>query len=168
MGICDGSTSGSYGVGKLHRVCHPVNCQVTKILGYNCFANAVLIGCCTVFHLGNSASGAIINGIAPWELVAAELAVWFGLSIPPFAVIEKCEIEIRMKDWAHRMKAPLFFSKKVDGFPRDGSATIISKLRHPHDISKLVVFDTWIRNTDRYSPGIANSDNLLFVRRGNQ
>lgn len=102
------------------------------------------------------------------ELVAAELAVWFGLSVPPFAVIENCEIEIRMKDWPHRMKAPLFFSKKVDGFPRDGSADIISKLRHPRDISKLVVFDTWIRNTDRYSPGIANSDNLLFVRRGNQ
>jgi hypothetical protein len=102
------------------------------------------------------------------ELVAAELAVWFGLSIPPFAVIEKCEIEIKMKDWPHRMKAPLFFSKRVDGFPRDGSATIISKLRRPRDIAKLVVFDTWVRNADRYSLGIANSDNLLFVRRGNQ
>ena len=102
------------------------------------------------------------------ELVAAELAIWFGLSIPPFAVIENCEIEIKMKDWAHSMKAPLFFSKKVDGFPRDGSAAIISKLRRPNDVAKLVVFDTWIRNTDRYSPGVANSDNLLTVRRGNQ
>ena len=103
------------------------------------------------------------------ELVAAELAVWFGLSVPPFAVIETSEIEIRMKDWPQRMKAPLFFSKRVDGFPRDGSDAIISRLRRPRDISKLVVFDTWIRNSDRYSRGkMNNSENLLFVKLNNK
>ena len=103
------------------------------------------------------------------ELVAAELGAWFGLSVPPFAIIENCDIEIRMKDWPYLMQPPLFFSKSVDGFPRDGSDAIISKIRNPGDISRLVVFDTWVRNTDRYSRGkMNNSENLLLVMNGNK
>jgi hypothetical protein len=102
------------------------------------------------------------------ELVAGELAHWLGLSVPPFAVIRKCDIELRMDGCPHLMEAPLFFSKQIDGFPRDGSDLIVSKVRAQGDIAKLVVFDTWVRNTDRYGSGMENSDNLFYSpgRRG--
>lgn len=98
------------------------------------------------------------------ELVAAELAAWFGLKIPPFAVIHNCSIEIVMKKNGRSMVAPLFFSSAVDGTPRDGSNTFLSKLAGIEDVASLVVFDTWIRNWDRCYNGDVNSDNLLYVQ----
>ncbi|MBB3311779.1 hypothetical protein FHT78_003544 [Rhizobium sp. BK196] len=69
-----------------------------------------------------------------------------------------------MKKNGMPMVPPMFFSSAVDGTPRDGSGTFLSKLIHSEDVAKLVVFDTWIRNWDRYFNGEANSENLLFVR----
>lgn len=98
------------------------------------------------------------------ELVAGELGVWFGLQIPPFSIVQKCEIEILMKKNGRPMAPPLFFSSAVDGTPRDGTDTFLSRLRKPDDVAKLVVFDTWIRNWDRYHNGDSNSENLLYVK----
>lgn len=98
------------------------------------------------------------------ELVAGELAHWFGLKIPPFAIVQSCKIEIRMARNGHVMVPPMFFSAAVDGTPRDGSNTFLSRLRDPGEIARLVVFDTWVRNWDRYLDGEPNSENLLYVR----
>ncbi|WP_328824813.1 HipA family kinase [Mesorhizobium neociceri] len=98
------------------------------------------------------------------ELVAAELATWFGLKIPPFAIIRQMSIDIIMPKNGVAMLPPLFFSYAVDGTPRDGQDTFPSRLRDPGDIARLVVFDTWIRNWDRFLDGEANSENLLYVR----
>ena len=98
------------------------------------------------------------------ELVAAELAVWFGLNVPPFAVIHKCDIEIIMRKNGQPMTAPLFFSSAVEGTPRDGTDVFLQRLRDKDSVSRLVVFDTWIRNWDRYYGEDANSDNLLYVQ----
>ena len=97
------------------------------------------------------------------ELVAAELGTWFGLKIPPFAVIDHCNIELLMKD-GQPMNGPLFFSSFADGETYDGGNTFLSKLRDKDDITRLVVFDTWVRNWDRHGLGDENKDNLLFVR----
>lgn len=97
------------------------------------------------------------------ELIAGELGVWFGLSIPPFAVVNHCQIEIPMRNHHLTMAPPMFCSKAVEGIPRDGSDTFLKRLLRPEDVSKLVVFDTWIRNSDRYSEDMHNSDNLLYV-----
>jgi len=99
------------------------------------------------------------------ELVAAELGTWFGLKIPPFAVIGAPQIEIIMQKNGMPMLPPLFFSLAVDGTPRDGSDTFLSRLSDESDVSRLVIFDTWIRNWDRYFDGEDNSDNLLYARR---
>ncbi|MCO6184820.1 HipA family kinase [Rhizobium sp. L1K21] len=96
------------------------------------------------------------------ELIAAELGTWLGLSIPPFAVIRKCDIEIPMLNHHSNMLPPLFFSKAVNGIPRDGNDTLLKMLTNKSDVAKLVVFDTWIRNTDRYTNEHPNSDNLLY------
>lgn len=100
------------------------------------------------------------------ELVSAELATWLGLQVPPFAVVRQCEIDIRMKRNGEIMQPPMFCSFAVDGTPRDGGDTFLSRLGNPADVARLVVFDTWVRNNDRFALGLANSDNLLYVRRG--
>lgn len=110
--------------------------------------------------LGNPMGPAVLVS----ELVAAELGRWFGLRIPPFAVVSECAIEITMKKNGEVMIPPMFFSYAVDGTPRDGSDIFLSRLRDRNDVAKLVVFDTWIRNWDRYLDGEANSENLLYVR----
>lgn len=104
------------------------------------------------------------DGVLTAELVAAELGRWFGLAIPPFAIVPECEITIPMSGHHLNMSPPLFFSKAVDGIPRDGSDVFLKLLAKPSDISRLIVFDTWIRNKDRYVEGSENSDNLLYVR----
>lgn len=100
------------------------------------------------------------------ELVAAELGTWFGLNVPPFAIVPECDIELVMKN-GQAMQGPLFFSSEVDGTPHDGSDLFLSKLHDKEDIAKLVVFDTWVLNWDRHGAGDANPENLLFVRRAN-
>ncbi|MGV0818448.1 HipA family kinase [Martelella sp. AMO21009] len=110
--------------------------------------------------LGNPMGGAALVS----ELVAAELAAWFELSVSPFAVIYKCDIEIVMRKNGQKMTPPLFFSSAVEGVPRDGTDVFLQRLRNKDCVSRLVVFDTWIRNWDRYYKEEANSDNLLYVQ----
>ncbi|UVK43274.1 hypothetical protein BPNPMPFG_005052 [Mesorhizobium sp. AR07] len=100
------------------------------------------------------------------ELVAAELGTWLGLKVPPFAIIPECNIELVMRKNGQIMQGPLFFSMQVDGSPRDGTDIFLSKLRDRDDVAKLVIFDTWVKNWDRHGLADDNSDNLLFVRRG--
>tara|TARA_R110002126_G_C10451016_1_gene499609 strand:+ start:333 stop:1151 length:819 start_codon:yes stop_codon:yes gene_type:complete len=96
------------------------------------------------------------------ELIAAELGVWMGLAIPPFAVVQNCDIDIQMMDHGGLIDAPMFFSRAIDGTPRDTGTTFLKRLQKPEDVAKLVVFDTWIRNNDRFVDGNPNSDNLLY------
>ncbi len=97
------------------------------------------------------------------ELLAAELGTWFGLKIPPFAVVTDCPIHIPMLQHRGHIEPPVFFSKAVDGTPRDGTDVFLRRLRRPGDVARLVVFDTWIRNNDRFVEGAENSDNLLYA-----
>ncbi|RWG20320.1 MAG: hypothetical protein EOQ55_12015 [Mesorhizobium sp.] len=98
------------------------------------------------------------------ELVAGELAAWIGLKVPPFAIINDCQIDLIMQRNGAKMAPPLFFSSAVDGTPHDGGDTFLSRLREPGDVALLVVFDTWVRNWDRFSDGHDNADNLLYVK----
>lgn len=101
------------------------------------------------------------------ELVAGELAAWFGLRIPPFAVVRVAGIEIPMASHGFIQDGPAFISKEMLGATGDGGNTFLSRLNNPADISKLVVFDTWIRNADRCAPKCTdtpqNLDNLFFT-----
>jgi hypothetical protein len=97
------------------------------------------------------------------ELLAAELGTWFGLKIPPFAVVDNCPIQIPMLQHNGHIQPPVFFSKAIDGAPRDPGGAFLPRLRRPSDVARLVVFDTWIRNNDRYVEGSENSDNLLYA-----
>lgn len=98
------------------------------------------------------------NAVLISELVAAELATWFGLAVPPFALVDQCQIEITMRNTGVQLQPPMFFSLAVNGETHAGTA-FSSRVGLPEDIAKLVVFDAWVRNTDR------SQDNLLYVRR---
>lgn len=98
------------------------------------------------------------------ELVCAELGTWFGLNIPPFAIIADSQIELVMSG-LKKVEYPSFFSKQIESvIPFDGTDLFLRRLRNSDDIAKLVVFDTWVRNFDRCASGMHNFDNLLLCK----
>jgi hypothetical protein len=60
---------------------------------------------------------------------------------------------------------PAFISWEIEGSTAAGGDVFLKRLVNPDDVSKLVVFDTWIRNPDRCPPeGLPNNrDNLFFT-----
>ena len=63
-----------------------------------------------------------------------------------------------------------FISRSIDGFVSDGTDTFLKRLIDPSAPSRMVIFDTWIRNYDRWPPEgsifEANRDNLFFTPQG--
>ena len=101
------------------------------------------------------------------ELVAGELAACIGLRVPEFAVVNVTDLDIPMQGHGPVHRGPAFISRTIDGFPSDGTDAFVSRLDRPGDIAKLVLFDSWTRNADRYPPidawGEPNRDNLFFT-----
>lgn len=113
--------------------------------------------------MGNPAGlGSLVS-----ELVCAELAAWFGLTVPDFAIVQVDDLEIPLKGWGTVQRGPAFASRSVDLRAADGTDTFLKRLRDPRDVAKLVLFDTWVRNVDRCPPPDAldplpNYENLTF------
>ncbi|HEY5380283.1 MAG TPA: HipA family kinase [Pseudolabrys sp.] len=108
------------------------------------------------------------------ELVGTELARWFGLHTPAFSIINVRGIEIPMDGVGNVLPGPAFISQEVSGATGDGGDAFLSNLQNPDDVSKLVVFDTWIRNGDRYpadeqwKDAVSNRDNIFFKTTGSK
>jgi hypothetical protein len=64
------------------------------------------------------------------------------------SVTETDEIPLGGKRKA--VAGPAFISKRMRGTTWGGDVKALSKLVNPEDISRLVVFDTWTLNCDRY------------------
>ncbi len=105
-----------------------------------------------------------------FDLVGTELARWIGLKTPDFATMPVRDIP---SDWCDAFdieNGPAFLSRYLPALTYEGGTTFLDRLADPDDIAKLVVFDTWVCNEDRYPPDIArgdlkvNLDNLLFSR----
>ena len=103
------------------------------------------------------------------EIVCAELGKWFGLNIPDFCIFNDLNLQIPLGNTGRYFKTPAFASKYHIAETRDISGRMLEKLDNAHDISKLVIFDTWIRNYDRYDAEYQhqNSDNYLLKQVGN-
>lgn len=116
------------------------------------------------------------------ELVCTRLAEWFGLR-----VLETCILHLGASDTFPRRSAkspdgylpdckpgPAFCTRAVEATPWDGSGKSLSKIANRDDITRLVIFDTWTRNEDRFPPVDAtgaiqsmrsqNLGNVLLVR----
>lgn len=87
------------------------------------------------------------------ELVGSSLARWFGLNVPDFAVIDlPSDSCYDLPRGARTQAGPAFLSRHVDGRTWGGSVEELRSLVNPDDITRLVVFDTWVRNCDRHPP----------------
>lgn len=95
-------------------------------------------------YLGNKAgSDALIS-----EYICAELANAIGVETPDYAVV--CIDEFEVGPGISVQGGPAFMSRFVDG-AFELSPSLLKRLRDPRQITKLIIFDTWIRNADRYS-----------------
>lgn len=92
------------------------------------------------------------------ELVATALARWFGLTTADWAIYElKAEECVDLFRGARMRPGPAFISRHVPGGVLDsgGAADDLRDLENPDDITRLVVFDTWVRNCDRHPPDLS-------------
>ncbi len=87
------------------------------------------------------------------EWVGTNLAKDFGLSTFEFCIIEVTEAdELPFAKGGVAKPGPAFITRAEDGAPWGGSEMELKKLVNPHDLARLMVFDTWIRNRDRHPP----------------
>jgi hypothetical protein len=111
------------------------------------------------------------------ELVATRLARWFDLPTLDFTVIELPavpEIPFLRPDGSEKGFAtpgPAFITRSEEGQTWSGERRQLRKLANPDDVGRLVVFDTWTLNCDRYSHsrkgGVReNRDNVWLSEEG--
>lgn len=106
------------------------------------------------------------------EWVGSQLARWFGLPTFDFAIMEVDEEtdEIPLGRGGHAESGPAFVSRAVLGHAWGGSEKELKALANPEAIPRLVVFDTWTLNCDRYPPDIEkrkpNWDNVFLSCEG--
>ena len=89
------------------------------------------------------------------EFVGTQLAGWFGLKIADFAILDlPQEACFDLPRNAKTEPGPAFVSRHVDGATWGGTEEELRNLENPGDITRLVVFDTWVRNCDRHPPDL--------------
>ncbi len=88
------------------------------------------------------------------ELVATQLAAWMGLPTFEFAILEiDANVdEIPFLRGGFATSGPAFVTKAALGHTWGGSEKELANLTNPEDVSRLVVFDTWVLNCDRHPP----------------
>lgn len=102
------------------------------------------------------------------EFVTTRLAQWFRLPVLDFGIIEiDAEIdEIPLGVNILARSGPAFVSRAIDAHTWGGSSAELDSLANAHDIGRLVVFDTWVRNCDRFSESLTRTrtklDNVLL------
>lgn len=121
-------------------------------------------GAAIIKYIGNPAG----NDALICELVGTELANMIGLTTPDFAVLEIPSIVLPNNPLLQISPGPAFCSRWTEATSLSPGSTLLKKLRQPEAVAKLVVFDTWLRNKDRFAEpdlstyGNANYDNVLL------
>lgn len=101
------------------------------------------------------------------DWVGTQLASWFGLQTFEQAIVEVDDVvEITFLNGQLAELGPAIVSQEVTGSPWSANKRQLSKIENPQDLSRLVVFDTWIQNRDRHSNNRQNPDNV-FLRSEN-
>jgi hypothetical protein len=128
-----------------------------RIKGFQTAAETVLVST----DAGEGYLKAMGNRGGPHRLAAdwvgTQLAAWLGLPTFDFAIIQVLpENEIPFYHGGQAQSGPAFITRADPGMTWGGDAATLAKLVNPEDIGKLVLFDTWVRNVDRYPPNLAN------------
>jgi hypothetical protein len=107
------------------------------------------------------------------EWVGTQLAAWFGLSTFDFAIVHIDEldeiwfVDDQRKRIGKAAPGPAFITRAESGDHWSGDEKQLKKLVNPQDVARLVVFDTWLLNCDRYSLPIGKPLQKPRVNRGN-
>ncbi len=103
------------------------------------------------------------------DWVGTQLAKWFGLSTLDQAIVEVDEfVEIRFLNGNLAKLGPALVTRALRGGSWSGESRQLAKLQNQEDISRLVVFDTWILNRDRHSVNRQNRDNVFLSAESSQ
>lgn len=103
------------------------------------------------------------------DWVGTQLAKWFGLPTLDQAIVMYDGIpEIRLFNGDPAVEGPALVTRAIKGDSWSGERKQLAKLRNLDDVSRLVVFDTWILNRDRYSVKRQNRDNVFLSAESNQ
>ncbi len=87
------------------------------------------------------------------EYICTQLAEWFGVPILDYAILPITEADVfPLKDGRTAKPGPAFATRTIKAQPWSGSMKELKRLVNPEAITRLVVFDTWVRNDDRYPP----------------
>lgn len=99
------------------------------------------------------------------ELVATHLARWFGLQTFDFAILRLTDAdEVPFGEKGVAEPGPAFVTRAEDGHTWGGDAGELDLIENPEDMTRLVVFDSWVRNVDRQPPaGATRKPNLRNV-----
>jgi hypothetical protein len=101
------------------------------------------------------------------ELVGSLLADWIGLPTLDFAIVDVSDDdEIPLATGGKAGIGPAFISRRVNGASWGGDIDSLRLVDNIEDISRMILFDTWVRNCDRYrpEPRRRNLDNVFYVR----
>ncbi|MFN4920647.1 MAG: HipA family kinase [Planctomyces sp.] len=91
------------------------------------------------------------------EVVVTQLASWFGLPTFEWSIIEVEEldeipfVDKRGKKIGQATPGPAFITRAEQGTTWAGAERELKNLVNTQDLSRLVVFDTWVLNCDRHS-----------------
>jgi hypothetical protein len=105
------------------------------------------------------------------EFVGTRLARRLGLPTLTLALMNVTgELPIPLGNGQMALPGPAFITRVEDGAPWGGDAEDLKRLDNAADLARLVVFDTWTRNCDRYMPREGgpriNRDNVFLSRQG--
>jgi hypothetical protein len=85
------------------------------------------------------------------EWVGTQVARWFGLPTFQFGLIDVTRVDdLHFKRGGKPKRGPAFITRAEEGEPWGGSRRELRRLINLNDITRLVVFDTWTLNEDRY------------------
>jgi len=102
------------------------------------------------------------------EFVGTRLAGEMGLAILDWEVFPYDGIpEIRLPSGNLAQAGSAWSTRKVEGFVWSGNPDDLTVISNPSDIAKLVLFDQWVLNCDRYRPEPRlrqNLHNVFFSR----
>jgi hypothetical protein len=105
------------------------------------------------------------------EWVATQLAEWFGLPTFEYALmtVDASVDEIPFHRGGMAASGTAFVTRAIAGHTWGGTSDELANLANPEAISRLVVFDTWVRNCDRFPPDLTerrpNYDNVFLADR---
>jgi hypothetical protein len=87
------------------------------------------------------------------EWVATQLARRLGLPTLDFTLMDvTTDDEIPFAEGGHALPGPAFITRAERNVSWGGSVEELRRVDNPQDIGRLVVFDTWTLNCDRYHP----------------